>query len=79
MRTFILFTAILLVALQAKAEPVPPAADEALGQERSEEGGQFLDVSAPTDDESALQDPGERLQHARAMETPEEGFYGGRL
>lgn len=58
---------------------MPPAADEALGQERSEEGDQPVAVSVPTDEESALQDPGERLQPARTMETPEEGCYGGRL
>lgn len=65
MRTFILLAAILLVALQAKAEPVPPTDDEALGQERSEAEDQLMAISVSMDKESALQDPGERLQHAR--------------
>lgn len=65
MRTFILLTATLLVVLQAKAEPVPPTDDEAPGQDHSDVEDQLMAISVSMDEESALQDPGERLQHAR--------------
>lgn len=69
MRTFAFLTAILLVALQANAEPVPPAANEALGQERSEAEDQLMAISVSMDEENSLQDPGERLQLMRRRQT----------
>ncbi|XP_062054960.1 defensin-7-like [Lepus europaeus] len=77
MRTFTLLTAILLVALQAKTEPVPPKADEAPDQEWSEAGDQVINISFAGDEMFALQDPGKRLQQGRATETKEEVLEEG--
>lgn len=62
-----LLTAILLTAPQAKAEPVLPTDDEALGQEQSEVEDQYMAVSVSRDNETAFQDPGERRQHERTV------------
>uniref|UniRef100_A0A5F9C7E8 Alpha-defensin N-terminal domain-containing protein n=1 Tax=Oryctolagus cuniculus TaxID=9986 RepID=A0A5F9C7E8_RABIT len=57
MRTFILLTAIVLVALQAKAEPVPPSDEEIPDQEGTDVGGQVMAISFAEDETSALQNP----------------------
>lgn len=64
-----LLTAILLMALQAKAEPVLPTDDEALGQEQSEVEDQSVAGSVSKDSETVLRDTGERWQHGTTVET----------
>lgn len=77
MRTFTLLTAIVLVALQAKAEPVPPSDDAVPDQEWTDAGDQVMAISFAGAETSALQDLGERLQHGRPTATKEEGLEEG--
>uniref|UniRef100_A0A5F9DJQ2 Alpha-defensin N-terminal domain-containing protein n=1 Tax=Oryctolagus cuniculus TaxID=9986 RepID=A0A5F9DJQ2_RABIT len=65
MRTITLLTAIVLVALQAKAEPVLPTDEKVLDQEGTDAGDQVMAISFAGAETSALQDPGERIQHGR--------------
>ena len=64
MRTLILLSAILLVALQTWAEPLQARADEMPGQEQPPAGDQDVLIYFSGDEDSSLQVPGERRQHA---------------
>nr|XP_017194819.1 defensin-7-like [Oryctolagus cuniculus] len=79
MRTFTLLTAIVLVALQAKAEPVPPTDDVVPDQEQSEAGDQVMVISFAGEEMSALQDPHQLrglVCHCRRSYFPQEHIYG---
>uniref|UniRef100_A0A5F9CH07 Mammalian defensins domain-containing protein n=1 Tax=Oryctolagus cuniculus TaxID=9986 RepID=A0A5F9CH07_RABIT len=79
MRTFTLLTAIVLVALQAKAKPVPPSDEEIPDQEQTDAGDQVMAISFAGDEMSALQDPGQQrglVCHCRRSCFPQDHING---
>uniref|UniRef100_A0A5F9D444 Alpha-defensin N-terminal domain-containing protein n=1 Tax=Oryctolagus cuniculus TaxID=9986 RepID=A0A5F9D444_RABIT len=56
MRTFTLLTAIVLVALQTKAEPVPRTDDAVPDQEQTDAEDKIMAISCAEDETSALRD-----------------------
>lgn len=59
MRTLILLIALLLLAMQTQAEPLPRRAEEALDQEQLGEDDQGISISLGGEESTALQDAGE--------------------
>ncbi|MBZ3890087.1 Defensin-5 [Sciurus carolinensis] len=77
MRTLALLTALLLLALQAQAQPLSERNEEAPDQEQSGEENQDVEISFAGAAASALREAGERPQHATGMEGPEGGLQAG--